>query len=126
MAGLIYKVEIHRIMGACFEVYKEMGCGFLEPVYQECLQLEFETRGVPGRPQIFVRIAVGYKIDRGRLVPPQVGARGQPPGDPNKVAGRRKRTASEHAACYPDEPNPTTAQREIRSLIDSRMVTCTG
>ncbi len=26
--------ETYRILGACFEVYNEMGCGFLEPVYQ--------------------------------------------------------------------------------------------
>jgi len=46
MAELIYKDESYQIMGACFEVYKEMGCGFLEPVYQECLQLEFLDRGI--------------------------------------------------------------------------------
>ena len=33
-------------MGACFEVYKEKGCGFLEPVYQECLEFEFQMDGV--------------------------------------------------------------------------------
>jgi hypothetical protein len=33
---IVYPVEGFRIMGACFEVYKEMGCGFLEEVYQEC------------------------------------------------------------------------------------------
>lgn len=30
MTEIIYKEESYRIMGACFEVYKEMGCGFLE------------------------------------------------------------------------------------------------
>jgi PD-(D/E)XK nuclease superfamily len=30
---LVYKEESYRIIGACFEVYKEMGCGFLEAVY---------------------------------------------------------------------------------------------
>lgn len=34
-------------MGACFEVYKEMGPGFLEAVYQECLAKEFTARGIP-------------------------------------------------------------------------------
>ena len=34
--------ESYRIMGACFEVYKIKGCGFLEPVYQECLEIELE------------------------------------------------------------------------------------
>jgi GxxExxY protein len=28
------------VLGACFEVYREKGCGFLEPVYQECLEIE--------------------------------------------------------------------------------------
>jgi GxxExxY protein len=34
-------------MGACLEVYKTMGCGFLEAVYQECLELEFAAQGIP-------------------------------------------------------------------------------
>ncbi len=33
MSDIIYKDESYKIMGACFEVYKEMGCGFLEPAY---------------------------------------------------------------------------------------------
>ena len=51
MAELIYSEESYKIMGACFEVYKEMGCGFLEPVYQECLELEFQARDILFRPQ---------------------------------------------------------------------------
>jgi GxxExxY protein len=38
---LINKDESYAIIGACFEVYKEKGNGFVEPVYQECLKLEF-------------------------------------------------------------------------------------
>ena len=38
---LILKEESYAIMGACFEVYREKGCGFIEPVYQECLEIEF-------------------------------------------------------------------------------------
>ena len=37
----LFKDETYRIIGACFEVYKEKGCGFLEAVYQECLELQF-------------------------------------------------------------------------------------
>jgi GxxExxY protein len=37
---IIYKEEAYAIIGACFEVYNEMGCGFLEAVYQECLEIE--------------------------------------------------------------------------------------
>ena len=38
---IIYKEESYLIQGAIFEVYKVMGCGFLESVYQECLCKEF-------------------------------------------------------------------------------------
>jgi GxxExxY protein len=44
--ALIFEAETHEILGACFEVYREKGCGFLEDVYQECLEIEFEIRGV--------------------------------------------------------------------------------
>ena len=47
MAELIYRDESYKIMGACFEVYKEKGCGFTEPVYQECLEIEFGRQGIP-------------------------------------------------------------------------------
>ena len=39
--------ETYRILGACFEVYNEMGCGFLEPVYQECLEIELGVQEIP-------------------------------------------------------------------------------
>lgn len=44
---LIYPEESYRVIGACFEVYREKGCGFLEAVFQECLQLELEAQGIP-------------------------------------------------------------------------------
>jgi GxxExxY protein len=47
---LLFKDECYRIMGACFEVYKEMGCGFLEAVYQECLGIELAAQGIPAQP----------------------------------------------------------------------------
>lgn len=47
MTGIIYKEESYAIVGACFEVYNEKGCGFLEPVYQECLGIEFEHQRIP-------------------------------------------------------------------------------
>src|SRR5438045_7767867 len=48
---LLYQEETYRILGACFEVYKEKGCGFLEAVYQECLEIEFGLQGIPFAPQ---------------------------------------------------------------------------
>jgi GxxExxY protein len=46
-SNIIYKEESNAIMGACFEVYKEKGCGFLEAVYQVCLELELGLRPMP-------------------------------------------------------------------------------
>lgn len=46
-AEIVFKEESFRIIGACFEVYKEKGNGFLEAVYQECLVMEFEQQGIP-------------------------------------------------------------------------------
>jgi len=56
---IMYKQEAFDIIGACFEVYNEMGCGFLEAVYQECLAIEFEARGIPIRPQF--ELALKFK-----------------------------------------------------------------
>jgi GxxExxY protein len=46
MADIIYKEESYKIIGACFEVYKQKGCGFTEQVYHECLKIEFRLRGI--------------------------------------------------------------------------------
>jgi GxxExxY protein len=56
---IVYKEESYQIMGACFEVYKEKGCGFVEPVYQECLELELGLQGMAYQPQ--VRLGLTYK-----------------------------------------------------------------
>ena len=58
-SNIIYRDESYRIMGACFEVYKEKGCGFVEPVYQECLELELGLQGILFQPQ--VGLALAYK-----------------------------------------------------------------
>lgn len=47
MEKILFKDESYKIMGACFEVYKRKGCGFLEPVYQECLEIEFSYQQIP-------------------------------------------------------------------------------
>lgn len=45
--ALYFEGETYDILGACFEVYREKGCGFLEDVYQECLEFEFDIRELP-------------------------------------------------------------------------------
>ena len=47
---LIYRQECYELIGACFAVYKDKGCGFLEAVYQECLEIELQERGIPCIP----------------------------------------------------------------------------
>ena len=47
MNQLLFKEETFAIRGAVFEVYREMGCGFLESVYQECLEKELRSKGIP-------------------------------------------------------------------------------
>jgi GxxExxY protein len=47
MGELLYAEESYAIRGAVFAVYREMGSGFLEPVYQECLAKEFDRRNIP-------------------------------------------------------------------------------
>jgi GxxExxY protein len=44
---ILLKDESYLIQGAVFEVYREMGCGFLEAVYQECMEKELRKRGIP-------------------------------------------------------------------------------
>ena len=66
MAEIIFSEESYRIIGACFEVYNEMGSGFLEPVYQECLEIELQDRGIPFVSQTLLKLR--YK---GRLLKKQ-------------------------------------------------------
>jgi GxxExxY protein len=44
---LLYKDQSYAIIGACFAVYKEKGCGFTEPLYHEILEIELELQRIP-------------------------------------------------------------------------------
>ena len=59
MGELILKEEVYAIVGAALEVYKELGRGFLEPVYQEAMEIELKTRGIPFESQ--KKLVIFYK-----------------------------------------------------------------
>jgi len=46
----------YKIIGAALEVHKELGCGFLEAVYQEALDREFGIQKIPFKSQPTVEI----------------------------------------------------------------------
>lgn len=56
MPEILFKDESYKIIGACFEVYNQKGHGFTEPVYQECLRIEFGIQGIPFVSQPIVEL----------------------------------------------------------------------
>ncbi len=66
MNKVLYKEEVYAIQGAAFDVYREMGCGFLEPVYQECLEKELKVRGIPFESQKELKLS--YKGEALNLI----------------------------------------------------------
>lgn len=63
MGDLIYSDEVYAIQGAVFEVYKTLGAGFVEPVYQESLEKELELRDIPFVSQSEIRISYkGFEL----------------------------------------------------------------
>ena len=58
---ILFRDECYQIQGAVFDVYREMGCGFFEAVYQECLEKEFLHRQIPFESQ--KELTVSYKSE---------------------------------------------------------------
>jgi len=56
---LILKEEVYRIIGAAMDVYYRLGRGFLEPVYQEAMEIELGRRDIPFEAQ--KRLTIEYK-----------------------------------------------------------------
>ncbi|MEQ1828127.1 MAG: GxxExxY protein [Pirellula sp.] len=69
MTEIIYKEESYRIIGACFEVYKEMGCGFLEPVYQECLEIELALQSLAFKSQAELKLSYKGRPLNSKYIP---------------------------------------------------------
>lgn len=67
--NLIFKDECYRIMGACFEVYKEEGSGYGEALYQECLGIEFDMQQIPAIPQPELELAYKGRTLKTKFIP---------------------------------------------------------
>lgn len=46
------KEETYKIIGACMNVYNELGNGFLEAVYQDALEIEFQLLNIPYQREV--------------------------------------------------------------------------
>src|SRR5512145_1273406 len=56
MIELILKDEVFAIVGAAIEVHRVLGSGFLEPVYQEAMEMESISRAIPFVSQKVLRV----------------------------------------------------------------------
>ncbi len=69
MTDIIYKEESYAILGACFNVYNDKGCGFLEPVYQECCEIEFIYQDIPHFAQKELQLTYRGQVLKQRYKP---------------------------------------------------------
>ncbi len=69
MVEVVLKEESYKIVGACFEVYNAMGCGFLEAVYQECLGIEFSKQTIPFKAQAPLELSYKGQMLEQKYVP---------------------------------------------------------
>lgn len=64
MSDIILAHEYYDVKGACIEVHKRLGCGFLEKVYQDALEIEMKLRGIPYEREKHIVIEYkGHTID---------------------------------------------------------------
>lgn len=49
---IVYKEESFKIIGACMKVHRSLGAGFLEAVYEEALEKEFQIQNIPFKKQV--------------------------------------------------------------------------
>jgi len=62
MSELFLADLTYKIIGACMEVHAQLGCGFLEPVYQEALSMEFDERHIPYEKEKVLEIKYKKKL----------------------------------------------------------------
>jgi GxxExxY protein len=73
MDDLIYKEEVYAIIGVAIEVHKELGSGFLEAVYEECMGIESEKRKIPHKTQVELDIRYKGKMIKKKYVADYIG-----------------------------------------------------
>jgi len=49
---ILHKEESYQIIGACMKVHRSLGTGFLEAVYEEALENEFQIQQIPFKRQV--------------------------------------------------------------------------
>ena len=57
--GSLYKDEVFKIIGCAMEVYNELGNGFLEAVYHEAIEIEFNKNKIPFKSK--EKLKINYK-----------------------------------------------------------------
>ena len=63
--NLIYSDETYKLIGLCMKVHRELGCGFLEPVYQEAFELLLKAEGIPyQREKLLPIYFLGQKLNK--------------------------------------------------------------
>jgi GxxExxY protein len=69
MTELLLKEEVYAVVGAAIEVHRELGEGFLEPVYQEAMEMELADRAVPFHSQRALNIRYKQRVLKKQYVP---------------------------------------------------------
>jgi GxxExxY protein len=69
MTELLLKDEVYAVVGAAIEVHRELGPGFLEPVYQEAMEIELAERAIPFQAQRALSIRYKERVLVKQYVP---------------------------------------------------------
>jgi GxxExxY protein len=65
MTELLLKEEVFKIVGAAIEVHRDLGSGFLEPVYQEAMSIELASSSIPFEAQRVLQILYkGHRLEK--------------------------------------------------------------
>jgi len=65
----IYRDEGYKFMAAAFEVYNDRGYGLAEEIYQECLEIELESRGISFRSKAELKCSYKGRELKKRYIP---------------------------------------------------------